>query len=570
MTDYYDGISPPSAVVHLEEMDLSERELAILNEIGLVVTQLLHTEDILDAAVDILRDKLAMSVVMIYLLDARSGRHTLRKSYGLSQDQKDEIERRRKGGIDITQQVVDTGKEVFVPDMSKIPIFKGVWDNLEGRSYIKLPLTSRGTIVGVMGLVSKEGCSLSDRSAEFLKTIGREIGIAIDNAFLMENMRNRERHALTLYQLGMKVSSSLSLGSVLESIAEAARELMEADIGLVGLIDNQSKEIVLEAIAGKQTNTLPVFKQADVRTSPWDVLASGQSIKTSYDNAEVPLLNDENFLRDEGVKSFLAVPLVRGKSILGLIEVMKTEPFQFNQDDISLLSRLAYQVVLSIENAQLYSQLHHMAALEERDRLGRELHDNLSQKLGYLKIKASITEDLLEAGEIDKARVSLDELRKVSQLLYTDVREEIFKLRTLVGQREDFFQTLQEYLADYRTYYGYTVDLVVESDCIPRISQRVSSQLLRIIQEALTNVRKHSHASKVLLQCSMDNDQVCFGIEDNGQGFNIADDIKENGQHYGLQFMKERAESINGSLALNSKLGEGTHVLVRVPADVED
>jgi len=566
MIEDYPGNSKPTPSVHLAQMNLSERELTILNEVGMAATQLLDVEDILVLALDTLLTKLGLAVAMIYLLDPQSGRYTLRASHGISQKQKDEIERRRRSGHDITQQVVDTGQAVFVPDMSVDNRFDGVWDNLNGRSYVKLALISRGTVVGVLGLVTQEKQPLSKRSVEFLKVIGREIGIAIDNATLLADTRQREQRAMTLYKLGMKISGSLSLSSVLESVAEASRELMCADIGLVGLVDTELKEVVLEAISGKRTNTLPGHKKVLVDQPPWKDLAAGQPIKSSICHPDRTVLHHKKFITEEGIQSFLAVPLRRGNTLLGLVEVMYRKPRRFLQSDVDLVSRLAYQVVLSIENAQLYHQLHNMAALEERDRLARELHDNLSQGLGYLKIKSSITEELLTGGQVEKAQESLRELKKVSQLLYIDVREQIFNLRTVVQKRMGFFSTLQDYASDYRRHYGLRVDLVIDNECLTEFSPEVSSQLLRIIQEALTNVRKHSAAEKVLLRCSSRGEQMCVHIEDDGQGFHLSDKFEEAGQHFGLQIMKERAESVGGSLALDSKPGEGTRVVVCVPA----
>jgi two-component system nitrate/nitrite sensor histidine kinase NarX len=293
------------------------------------------------------------------------------------------------------------------------------------------------------------------------------------------------------------------------------------------------------------------------------IIAEGKSLPLSS-------LHDESVINEEGVVSYLAVPLERGESNMGMIEVMTREQRHFTSRDAQLLLRLAHQVVIAIENAQLYRKLRYLATLEERDRLAGELHDHLSQGLGYLKVKASITSDLMSSGEIEHAQESLVELKKASQILYTDVREEIFNLRTSATERIDFFSTLQDYLSDYEIYYSLDVDLNVDGGCLANFPPEMANQLLRIIQEALTNVRRHTDAHKVSIQCTQSGEQVHISIEDDGGGFSPHQVAEEAGQHFGLQIMRERAESVGGSLELDSKPGQGTHVLVRVPYMFEE
>jgi len=551
-------------------MNLSERELTILNQVGLEATQLLEIEDILALAIDTFINKLGMAVANIYLRDQQSGRYISRVSQGLTDEQIERLEHHKIIKDDLTQQVVDTGEEVFVPDISQDSRFDDLREEAEDRSYVKMPMFSRGTVVGVVGLVAPVTKPLTPRSIEFLKAIGRVIGIAIDNATLLAETRRRGDRAIAHYNLGIKVSASLSLSGVLEAIAEASRELMCADIGLVALVDGAQQHVVIETISGDCINSLSGYQKVDPNLPLWKNLLNGEQVYSDFDDGLGQSLHEDEFICDERVQTYLAAPLMRGNIFLGLIEVMYREERRLNQDDMDSMTRLANQAVLSIENAQLYRQMHHMAGLEERDRLARELHDNLSQGLGYLKIKASITEDLMASGDINKAKESLKELKKVSEHLYIDVREEIFKLRTVVQERMGFFATLQDYLADYRTHYGLRVDLVIENECLTDFSPQISSQLLRIIQEALTNVRKHSAAGKVLLHCTQGGDQICVCIEDYGQGFHLSEDIRANGQHYGLQIMKERAESVGGSLELETEPGKGTRVIVCVPAELAE
>jgi two-component system nitrate/nitrite sensor histidine kinase NarX len=257
--------------------------------------------------------------------------------------------------------------------------------------------------------------------------------------------------------------------------------------------------------------------------------------------------------------------LERGGKVTGLIEVMTRKQRRFSARDAQLLTRLAHHVVVAIENAKLYRQLKYLTVLEERDRLGREMHDHLSQTLGYINIKTSMVHDLLGEGQTEQVREGLTELKQAARMAYTDVREAIFNLRTPILPSVGLLGSLEEYLAEYRMHYGLDARLVVEEEDLAQISPEVANQLLRIIQEALVNVRKHADANKVRISYHQMDNQVCFTIEDNGRGFELDLAPGADQQHYGLQIMRERAESVGGSLSLSSQIGHGTRVVVCVP-----
>ena len=553
------------------EMALREHELAILNEMSLAASQLLDLQEIMDLALDTMVNKLGMANGLIFLWDEAASRYTLRASYGLSSAQIEEIDRRRQNGLDITREVAESSQELFVVEMVADARFHGIWDNLDDRSYVNLPLMSRGTVVGVMALISPVSHLITQRKVEFLKAVGREIGVAIDNAVLLADTQQREQEAITLYELGTKISASLALSEVLDVVASAARELLDADIGLVGLYDEERREVVMKAAAGVQADLLKGLRipiPMDGR-SPGKTLLDGQPVMAEISNSDPSAHHYEGWITGEQVAFSLTVPLLRGERLLGLIEVMTRQPRHFMQSDAQLLMRLAHHVVVSIENAQLYRQLRYLAALEERDRLAREMHDHLAQALGYLNVKSSITDDQLSNGQIDQASEGLAELKKIAKLMYIDVRESIFNLRTAVSLHKSLHQTLEEYLAEYRTHYGLDVRLSLEHEDTIEFIPEVANQILRIIQEALTNVRKHADASCVWIRCEEDCDQICIKIEDNGHGFYTTRIAKDGQQHYGLQIMRERAESIGGNLELDSVPGQGTRVIVRVPVQYQ-
>lgn len=548
-----------------QEQEKHQQDLAVMNEVALAATQLLDVQEILDFTLDTMVNRLGMLAGLIHLWDESTQSYIPKAARNISQDQIEEIERRRKAGWDITREVAESGQEVVIRDIPQDYRFKGLWDDRQGQTYIKVPLMSRGAVAGVLSMISPAEKPVTQPGVEYLKAIGREIGIAIDNAKLLDDTLRKEKEASALYQLGTKISGSLALNEVLDAVAEAGRELLEADIGLVGLLEEEDQEVVILAAAGKDAQKLKGARVPVHSEAPGSVLMKGQAIISNASEGDALALQADDRITDQPIASFLAVPLERGERFVGLIEVMVRQPHGFRQSDAQLLMRLAHHVVVAIENAQLYRQLRHMAALEERDRLAREMHDHLSQALGYLNVRAAMADELLSAGKHEKALENVRELKRAAKIVYTDVREEIFNLRTSVPEPSRFFACLQDYLSEYRTHYGVNVELKVEGPQLCEFEAETSTQLLRIIQEALGNVRKHSGASLVRILFSQADDQVLVCIEDNGQGFLPDKPPETEGQHYGLQIMRERAESVGGSLVLDSQPGQGTRVLVSLP-----
>jgi signal transduction histidine kinase len=547
-------------------LERRNRELSVLNEVALAASQLLDLQQILDLALDTVVNLLGMQAGSIYLRDEESGRFTQRACRGLSEAQCREIERlRQQPGGDLSREVTQSGKVIFVADLAAERRFQGLWDDVRGRSYVNIPLKSKGAVVGTMGLVTYAGQPLTERELEVLKVVGREIGIAIDNALLLAETRSREQVARTLYRLGTQISASLELGQVLDAVAEAARQVLAADIGVVGLLDEEHHEVSVKAAAGMRTKALRDLKVSVRGEAPGSALASGQPLIVEEYKPDLPTPHARDLIAAEGVVSFLGVPLKRGERLLGLVGVMTRQRRRFSQDDAQLLTRLANQVVVAIENARLYQQVRHLTALEERDRLAREIHDHLAQSLGYLNVKASITDELLSGGQITQAQASLLELKDVAQETYTDVREAIFSLRETVLPGLGLLPSLREYLAEYRTHYGVEARLVVDDESLTQVPAHVGIQIIRIVKEALTNVRKHAGASKAWVRFEGDGDLTRIIVEDDGRGFDPAQVAGEGQQYFGLHIMRERAESVGGSLELDSWPGRGTRVVIQVP-----
>ena len=257
------------------------------------------------------------------------------------------------------------------------------------------------------------------------------------------------------------------------------------------------------------------------------------------------------------------LPFKGRKGVMGIIFMSRNQPF--HSRELETLNTISNQVGFSIENARLHSQTYEMATIEERERIAREVHDGLAQILGYVTLKASIVQRLLSEKQISQAESEIKDIEKVTQEAYVDAREAILGLRTYISEEGGLIKTLNEYIIRFKLSSGIKVELDTKDGQDLKFSSSEDIQLIRIIQEALTNIRKHAKAGKAWVRFRHHSDHIQLIIEDNGQGFDISSADVQNKTRYGLQSMKERAEKIGASFQITSFAGLGTKIEVKLP-----
>ena len=212
---------------------------------------------------------------------------------------------------------------------------------------------------------------------------------------------------------------------------------------------------------------------------------------------------------------------------------------------------------------ELFEQVRRLAILEERDRLAREMHDSLGQVLGFVNLKTKVAEDLIGRGRPAEAGTELAQMRGAVQEAYEDVRQAILSLRT-TPQAKGLLPSLREYVERMREQTG--LDIRLESADGLRLAPAVEAQVIRIVQEALTNVRKHAQARSVEVRFTRAGTGATVTIADDGKGFDVTGVEGAKGMHFGLLTMRERAESIGGALQVTSEPGQGTKVILWMPS----
>ncbi len=216
-------------------------------------------------------------------------------------------------------------------------------------------------------------------------------------------------------------------------------------------------------------------------------------------------------------------------------------------------------------------QVRLLAVLEERDRIGREMHDGLAQVLGYVNTKAQAVQEFLRAGQTDQATQQLQELIAAAQEAYTDAREIIVGLRLNDVHERQLTGLAEEYVGRFQRRSGVTTDLMIapswDDTAVPAT---VKAQSLRIIQEALTNARKHAGAGHVGVTLDRRNNSAVIMVKDDGCGFMLSRLLRPDFSRYGLRTMRERAQAVGGTLRIESAPGKGTCIEATMPLVEEE
>ena len=379
---------------------------------------------------------------------------------------------------------------------------------------------------------------------------------------MQERVERQGRELLALHRAGLDLSGDLTLDSLLEKVVEQATHLVEARYGAVAVMD-EKRRIQQFVTAG-----LAKGDEAAIGSPPEGRGLLGVAL---HEGRRLRLDDIETDPRSAGMppnhppmRSLLAVPILcKGPFRGNLYLTEKITGPRFTQEDEETLERFATAAATAIDNAHLHEQLRSLAIAEERVRIAREMHDGMAQILAYVNAKAQAVQAHLARGRHEAAGKQLDQLADAARAVYTDAREGINALRTELGPGLDFREALEGYLERWQQQSGMTGRLRVDDGL--HLPATVELQLLRIIQESLSNARKHSGAKVVHVTLRQEDGRVLGEVRDDGIGFDPTGPKRSDFPRFGLAIMRERAESIDGLLEVTSEPGRGTRVRIEIP-----
>jgi len=373
---------------------------------------------------------------------------------------------------------------------------------------------------------------------------------------LMETRRRAEQLRI-INEVGRKISSILSLDELLLYVVNSIQKTFKYYNVNIFLLDADSAELVLKAGAGGYKEAVPIGLSLKVTEgiTGW-VARTGKPLLANNVAKEPRYLPVEELAN---TRSELVMPINIGDKTVGVLDVESTELDAFDEVNISTTQILADQVAIAIENIRLYEQAKELAAIEERQRLARDLHDAVAQTLFSANTVANVLPRLWERNPAE-GKQRLEELHKLTQGALAEMRMLLLELRpaalTEIGL-SDLLCQLSEAITS-RT--GVPITLRMEGECV--LLPDVQVALYRIIQEALNNIVKHARASEVTVSLHCQSEQVELLICDNGCGFDLEGISPE---HLGLNIMSDRAKAIGALLKIESQVGHGTRVEIVWP-----
>jgi two-component system, NarL family, nitrate/nitrite sensor histidine kinase NarX len=262
-----------------------------------------------------------------------------------------------------------------------------------------------------------------------------------------------------------------------------------------------------------------------------------------------------------GERAFLGVPVRHRGQTVGSMAALRPKVDPFTVEDELLLGMFAVAASAALENVRRLEEAQLVATVEERERIARDLHDDVGQLLGFLTAKIQAAQELVAHGHVDQARTELARLEEATRGLGGQVRDAILGLRARVGPDRPLRRALEDYVEEFGIQAGLTTEFSATPDAGAGLSGSTQYQLLRVAQEALSNARRHAKADHVQVRLSETDSRIELCVTDDGTGF----EADPPGAGFGLRTMKERVEAVGGSLIVLSTSGSGTTVTASVP-----
>ncbi len=422
-------------------------------------------------------------------------------------------------------------------------------------SFLGVPLRTHGQVFGNLYLTEKEGgADFSDDDEAIVVALAAAAGVAIENARLYEQSSQRQRWLEAAAEITDAVLGDLDRTGSLQLIAGRARTLASADVAAIVLVDNGNLHVeVIDAVAGV-TGEIDVgqFITGGVAEQ---VGRSGRPVIVTAPRADQS--GHQDVSNSLGLTSGMFVPMSSATGMLGVLAVgnLPGRAARYTNEELAVAGTFAGQATLALERAISRQSAQQLAVYQDRDRIARDLHDLVIQRLFATGLTLQGTlRQLHDAEVIARVKTAVDDLDETIR----EVRSSIFELH---GHDEgnNVLAELHRVIGEFETSFDAKPTLRTEGPVNTGVPDKISEHLVAVLTESLSNAARHGHASHAWANLTVGAD-VTLEITDDGDGY--VDSNRESG----LQNLRERAEELGGTFSITPRPGGGTTVCWTAPA----
>jgi two-component system, NarL family, sensor histidine kinase DevS len=439
----------------------------------------------------------------------------------------------------------------------------------EMHSLLGVPIRIGGRQLGQIYLTEKIGDSeFRPDDEKIIEILAAYAGAAINNARLYEKLQEREStlthrndQLALLNEIVTALASSLELEEILNKTLALLMAHFQVEAGEIYLREEDGETLRLVLHRGEAAEafwTRNRFKMGEGMV--------GQTALTLQPIISHHLDRDEQGTRkavvEAGFKQIACIPLTAHGEAVGVLTIATRSRKTISKSELQLLVSVAAGAGTAIENARLHSNVRRLAVLEERERIGMDLHDGTIQSIYGVGLALENARNLLREnpkGAEERLQKAMEDLNHTIR----DIRSYILDLRPRQLQGESLIEGLARLVSEFRQNTKLEVSLAAPKEPLTDLPQMHAMSLFHICQEALANIAKHAKASRVTIDLWTTPERVLLEVSDDGQGFELDKTSRSVG--HGLANMQTRVQNVGGDVEFNSATGEGTSILAWVP-----
>ncbi|HEX8221275.1 MAG TPA: PAS domain S-box protein [Chloroflexia bacterium] len=438
-------------------------------------------------------------------------------------------------------------------------------------SCLGVPLMLKDKIIGHLTLSHRQPNYYTRDHARLATGLANQAAIAIENARLYEQAQETTRRTATLARIASRVALGGPLRPTLDDLSTSVVGATGAVACAIGVFNDKTGLLRLHG-----TCNLPEGYAEGLDR----ILESGTKLlaQAAFEGRKPMVIHNmrravldmpayapiHGFMHEVPWDTVVAVPMIYQDKPMGVLLNYHLPEREFSDEQMGFFVAIADQIAVAVANGRLFEQVQGKAALEERQRLARELHDSVTQELFSISLTSRSIQLLLEREGVRLPSITekMADLRQLTQGALAEMRALIFELRPGALEEEGLLQALRKHAAAVQGREMLPVEVVADEASIPRLKPNAEESLYRIGQEALHNVVKHAHAKRVQIRMGVEAGDLVLQICDDGDGFDAS---QVPAGHMGLNTMGQRVAALGGEYHVSSKPGEGTTVSVRLP-----